>query len=88
MISYYVKWTKQEDDQLNILYNVDLFDIMEISKIIHRSPCSIVGRLLETKYIKTYESARGYTIYIKTPEYKMYMKELYLGRNGAMPYSN
>ena len=34
MTSDYGKpWTKQEDDQINTLYNVDMLDIMEISKI-------------------------------------------------------
>ena len=31
-------WTENEDNQLNRLYNVDILDIMEISKRHNRAP--------------------------------------------------
>ena len=81
-------WTDQECDQLNTLYNVDMLDIVEISKIIHRSPNKITSKLLEKKYTISFDSARGYTDYIKTPEYMTYMKNLMRGMGGGMAYSN
>lgn len=84
----YIRWTEQEYDQLNTLYNVDKLDIMEISKIIHRSPNKITSKLLEKKYTISFDSARGYTDYIKTPEYMTYMKNLMRGMGGGMAYSN
>ena len=35
-------WEQQEDDQLNTLYNVDILDIMAISKIHKRTPGGII----------------------------------------------
>ena len=81
-------WTDQEYDHLNTLYNVDMLDIVEISKIIHRSPYKITNKLLEKKYTISFYSARGYTDYIKTPEYMTYMKNLMSGMCGGMAYSN
>ena len=44
-------WEQQEDDQLNTLYNVDILDIMAISKIHKRTPGGIISRLFKHKYI-------------------------------------
>jgi hypothetical protein len=89
MISDYGKpWTKQADDQLNTLYNVDMLNIMEISKINNRSPCLIVKRLTEKKHIESYNFARGYADYIKTPEYRKYVDYMYSGLGGGTAYSN
>ena len=35
-------WTENEDIQLNQLYNIDMLDIMEISKINNRPPGGII----------------------------------------------
>ena len=90
MISDYGKpWSNREDDQLNTLYNVDMLDVVEISKMIaYRSPYTIVGRLLEKKWIEYFESARGYAVYITTPEYGKYITELYKGLGGGTLYCN
>jgi hypothetical protein len=86
MFKDYEKWTKQEDDQLNRLYNGDMLDIMEISKLMHnRSPYGIAVKLLEKKYISTFVSARGYSVYITTSVYIKHMMELL---NGGTAYSN
>ena len=79
----YIRWTEQEYDQLNTLYNVDKLDIMEISKIIHRSPNNITSKLLEKKYTIEFGAARGYSDYIKSPEHITYMKELMRGYGGG-----
>ena len=53
-------WEQQEDDQLNTLYNVDILDIMAISKIHKRTPGGIISRLFKHKYITPpRNSARG-----------------------------
>ena len=81
-------WKEQEDEELNTLYNVEMLDIVEISKKISRSPCLIVRRLIEKKYVENHDSARGYKDYIKTPEYVQYMKHLMAGLGGGTAYSN
>jgi hypothetical protein len=52
-------WTKEEDDQLNTLYNLDMLNVMEISKMNKRCPFVIFKRLKEKKYIESHEIARG-----------------------------
>jgi hypothetical protein len=52
------------------LYNDDLLDIIEISKIHNRTPGGIISRLFKNKYIGTRQSARGYTNYINSDLYK------------------
>lgn len=81
-------WKEQEDEKLNTLYNVEMLDIVEISKKISRSPCLIVRRLIEKKYVENYDSARGYKDYIKTPEYVQYVTHLMAGLGGGTAYSN
>ena len=83
------RWTEQEDGQLNILYNTDMLDIIEISKKIpNRSPYTIVKRLLKKKNVESFESARGYNVWIKTPEYRIYMDYVYDGLGCGRAYSN
>lgn len=64
------KWAQHEDEQLNTLYNVDMLDIMEISKIHNRAPGVITSRLLKHEYITTRQSARGYDLYQNSDLYK------------------
>ena len=63
-------WEQQEDDQLNTLYNVDILDIMAISKIHKRTPGGIISRLFKHEYITTRNSARGYDLYRNSDLYK------------------
>ena len=63
-------WAKEEDAQLNELYNEQLLDIMEISKIHSRAPGGIISRLLKHNYIDKRISARGYTDYKNNNLYK------------------
>ena len=63
-------WEQQEDDQLNTLYNVDILDIMAISKIHKRTPGGIISRLFKHEYITTRQSARGYDLYRNSDLYK------------------
>ena len=63
-------WTENEDNQLNRLYNVDMLDIMEISKIHCRAPGGILSRLKLFKYITHRQLARGYDLYKKSNFYK------------------
>lgn len=81
-------WEDEEDEKLNILYNVEMMDIVEISKKISRSPSVIVKRLIEKKYVENYDSARGYKEYVKSPEYIEYMRHLMAGLGGGTAYSN
>ncbi len=63
-------WTPEEERQLNKLYNQDLLDIMEISKIHCRAPGGILSRLKLLKYITHRQLARGYDLYKKSNFYK------------------
>lgn len=63
-------WTENEDNQLNKLYNVDMLDIMEISKIHNRAPGGIISRLCKNNYIPNRTSARGYMTYKNSDLYK------------------
>ena len=45
------KWSREEDEKLNRLYNIDLLDIMEISKIHNRTPNGIICRLIKQNHI-------------------------------------
>jgi polyhydroxyalkanoate synthesis regulator phasin len=63
-------WSQEEDTQLNKLYNEDLFDIMEISKIHNRAPGGIISRLFKNNYIVNRQSARGYINYKNSDLYK------------------
>ena len=63
-------WTQEEDVQLNKLYNEDMLDIMEISKIHCRAPGGILSRLKMLKYITHRQLARGYDLYKKSNFYK------------------
>ncbi len=63
-------WTQEEEIQLNKLYNEDMLDIMEISKIHNRAPGGILCRLKLNKYITHRQLARGYDIYKNSVFYK------------------
>ena len=63
-------WTQEEDKQLNKLYNEDMLDIIEISKIHNRAPGGIISRLFKNNYIVNRQSARGYIAYKNSDLYK------------------
>ena len=63
-------WTQEEDIQLNKLYNEDMLDIIEISKIHNRAPGGIISRLIKDNYIVNRQSARGYLAYKNSDLYK------------------
>ena len=63
-------WTPEEERQLNKLYNENMLDIMEISKIHCRAPGGILSRLKLLKYITHRQLARGYDLYKKSNFYK------------------
>jgi hypothetical protein len=63
-------WTQEEDAQLDKLYNIDMLDIIEISKIHERAPGGIISRLCKNNYIPNRVSARGYITYKNSDLYK------------------
>ncbi len=64
------RWSSTEDAQLNKLYNEDVLDIMEISKIHERTPSGIISRLVKNGLIPERKIARGYAKYKSSEEYK------------------
>ena len=74
------EWTKQEDDQLHTLYNVDMLTIMEIYEKMHIYPWFINTRLYEQKYTKAEDDSRGYndfkdsSLYKQSPKIIKYLK--------------
>jgi hypothetical protein len=63
-------WTAKEDAQLYKLYNNDMLDVMEISRIHNRAPGGIISRLKKNNYIVQRQSARGYNSYKNSDLYK------------------
>jgi hypothetical protein len=63
-------WSSDEDNKLNKLYNEDLLDIMEISKIHNRAPGGIISRLFKHQHIVNRTMARGYMKYKNSDLYK------------------
>jgi hypothetical protein len=63
-------WSEKEEKQLNKLYNEDMLDIMEISKIHCRAPGGILSRLKKHNYITHRYLARGYQLYKNSNFYK------------------
>jgi hypothetical protein len=63
-------WLREDDDELNKLYNFDMLNIIEISKINNRAPGGIISRLCKNNYIPNRTSARGYMIYKNSDLYK------------------
>jgi len=63
-------WSQEEDNKLNKLYNEDMLDILEISKIHNRAPGGIISRLLKNNHIDNRTLARGYMIYKNSDLYK------------------
>ena len=61
-------WTLKEHIQIKKLYNENMLDIIEISKIHNRSPDQILYSLMKTNCIVNSQSARGYTSSIKKVE--------------------
>jgi DNA polymerase III epsilon subunit-like protein len=58
-------WTKQEDDLLDKLYNIDKNNLIEISLIHQRAPGGIISRLLKNKIVVDKKDIRGYDEYLK-----------------------
>jgi DNA polymerase III epsilon subunit-like protein len=58
-------WTKQEDDLLDKLYNIDKNNLIEISLIHQRAPGGIISRLLKNKIVVDKKEIRGYDDYLK-----------------------
>ena len=63
-------WSIEEDLQLSKLYNDDMLDVMEISKIHNRAPGGIISRLSKHNHIANRTSARGYMKYKDSDMYK------------------
>jgi hypothetical protein len=63
-------WSQEEDNQLNKLYNQDMLDIMEISRIHNRAPGGIISRLYKHNFIPNRQCARGYISYKNSDLYK------------------
>lgn len=61
-------WTREEHIQIKKLYNENMLDIIEISKIHNRSPDQILYSLMKYNCIVNSESARGYAASIKKVE--------------------
>jgi len=68
-------WSPEQERQLNKLYNEEMLDIMEISKIHCRAPGGILSRLKLLKYITHRQLARGYDLYKKSNFYKNNLTE-------------
>jgi len=68
-------WSPEQERQLNKLYNEEMLDIMEISKIHCRAPGGILSRLKLLKYITHRQLARGYNLYKKSNFYKNNLTE-------------
>jgi hypothetical protein len=66
-------WTKEEDEQLNKLYNEDMLDIIEICKIHERERGGIISRLIKNNIIDDKSSVRGYNSYKKKTLYNQNM---------------
>ena len=54
-------WSREEDIQIKKLYNENMLNIIEISKIHNRSPDQIIFSLMKYNCIDNPQSARGYT---------------------------
>jgi hypothetical protein len=63
-------WSQEEDTQLNKLYNEEMLNIIEISKIHSRAPGGIISRLIKHNYIVNRQCARGYIAYKNSDLYK------------------
>jgi DNA polymerase-3 subunit epsilon len=63
-------WTKQEDNLLDQLYNVDKLSIIEIAKIHGRAPGGIFSRLIKKSVCLDKKNIRGYEDYIKLEQSK------------------
>jgi hypothetical protein len=64
-------WTTEEDEKLDKLYNKDMLDIIEISKIHERAPGGIISRLIKNNIIDDKRSVKEDIIHIKKNLYTM-----------------
>ena len=64
------RWTDEEDEKLNRLYNIEKKDIGYICKEHKRFLGGITSRLQSKNYILIPEEARGYSDFIISEEYK------------------
>jgi hypothetical protein len=55
------KWTQEEDDQLNQLYNNENLDVVEIAEKHNRLPGGIAARLVHFGIVSNRMDARGYS---------------------------
>lgn len=67
---YEYYWTNEDDKILYELYNIDMMNIIEISKKLNIKPGIIISKLLQNKYISHRTLARGYMIYKNSNYYK------------------
>ncbi len=58
-------WTKQEDELLTQLYNIDKLDVIQIAKIHGRAPGGIISRCVKNQLIGDKKAVRGYEDYLK-----------------------
>tara|TARA_Y100001958_G_scaffold146384_1_gene126060 strand:- start:746 stop:1201 length:456 start_codon:yes stop_codon:yes gene_type:complete len=64
------RWTDEEDEKLNRLYNIEKRDIGYICKAHKRFLGGITSRLQSKNYILISQEARGYNDFINSEEYK------------------
>ena len=70
-------WSPEEDIKLFKLYNEEMLDIIEISKIHNRAPGGIISRLIKHNYIANRTLARGYITYKNSDLYKEIVSNKY-----------
>ena len=59
-------WTKEEEELLAKLYNIDKINLIEISVIHQRAPGGIIARLLKNKIVVDKKEIRGYDEYLNS----------------------
>tara|TARA_B100000941_G_C28116971_1_gene356166 strand:+ start:55 stop:447 length:393 start_codon:yes stop_codon:yes gene_type:complete len=65
----YQRWTKEEDEQLVYLYNIEKLTIGEICEKHKRFIGAIIARLKSKKIIEMYFDARGYKEFMNSESY-------------------
>lgn len=58
-------WTKEEDELLLQLYNVDKLEVIEIAKLHQRATGGIISRIVKNKIVQEKKLIRGYDSYLK-----------------------
>lgn len=61
----YTKWSKEEEYTLKFLYENRKLCIYKISKVIKRTPMSVVSKLYNLNITDHYYNARGFTKVLK-----------------------